>query len=88
MEIQSNEHYDKLFQKLLSKFETKNTDLKDVEFSLMDATFKACFEMILRENITPFDAMIIMTKQNIELMNQNIKLINMMPVSYTHTKSH
>lgn len=86
MGIQSNEHYDELFQKLLSKFETKNTDLKDVKFSLMDATFKACFEMILREQITPFDAMIIMTKQNIELMEQNIKLINMMPVSYTHTK--
>jgi len=43
----------------------------------MDATFKACYEMLLRENITPYDAMIIMTKQNIEMQKRLTEMIIM-----------
>lgn len=70
MEITSNEHYQCLFNSLFAEFLSINTKIEDVEFSLMDATFKTCYEMLIRKAITPYDAMIIMTKQNIEIQKK------------------
>jgi hypothetical protein len=79
MEIKNQDHYRELFERQFGKFLSETTKTEDVEFSLMDATFKACYEMLLRENITPYDAMVIMTKQNIEMQKKLTELIMMMP---------
>jgi NaMN:DMB phosphoribosyltransferase len=79
MEIRDQDHYRELFDKLFGKFLTDKTSIEDVKFSLMDGTFKACYEMLIREAITPYDAMVIMTKQNIEMQKKLTELIMMSP---------
>lgn len=79
MEIRDQDHYRELFDKLLGKFLTDKTSIEDVKFSLMDGTFKSCYEMLIREAITPYDAMVIMTKQNIEIQKKLTELIMMSP---------
>jgi hypothetical protein len=79
MKIEDQDHYRELFDKLFGKFLTDKTSIEDVKFSLMDATFKACYEMLIREAITPYDAMVIMTKQNIEMQKRLTELIMMHP---------
>lgn len=79
IEIRNRDHYRELFERQFGKFLSATTKTEDVEFSLMDATFKACYEMLLRGNITPYDAMVIMTKQNIEMQKILIDLINRSP---------
>ena len=79
MKIKDQDHYRELFDKLFGKFLTDKTSIEDVKFSLMDATFKACYEMLIREAITPYDAMVIMTKQNIEMQKRLTELIMLSP---------
>lgn len=83
MEIENQDHYRELFDKLFSKFLTDKTSVDDVKFLLMDGTFKACYEMLIRGSITPYDAMVIMTKQNIVLNKRLIELINKYPSPIT-----
>jgi hypothetical protein len=77
MKIEDQDHYRELFDRLFGKFLTDKTSIEDVKFSLMDATFKACYEMLIRESITPYDAMVIMTKQNIEMQKKFTEMIMM-----------
>lgn len=79
MKIEDQDHHRELFDKLFGKFLTDKTSIEDVKFSLMDATFKACYEMLIREAITPYDAMVIMTKQNIEMQKRLTELIMLSP---------
>lgn len=80
MEIKDQDHYRELFDKLFSEFLTDKTSIEDVKFSLMDGTFKACYEMLIRKAITPYDAMVIMTKHNIEINKRLTELIMLSPV--------
>ena len=75
MEIKDQDHYNKLFERQFGKFLSEGTKIEDVQFSLMDATFKACYEMLIREAITPYDAMVIMTRQNIEMQKKITELV-------------
>lgn len=79
MKIEDQDYYRELFDKLFGKFLTDKTSIEDVKFSLMDTTFKACYEMLIREAITPYDAMVIMTKQNIEMQKRLTELIMLSP---------
>jgi len=78
--FENQDHYRELFDKLFGKFLTDKTSAEDVKFSLMDGTFKACYEMLIREQITPYDAMVIMTKHNIEINKRLTELIMLSPV--------
>ena len=85
MEIKNQDHYRELFNHLFGEFLSEQSKTEDVNFCLMDATFKACYEMLIRKAITPYDAMVIMTKHNIEMNKKLIELIELMPTPIKHS---
>ena len=73
--------------RLFDKYVSDQTPQKDVELCLLyDAEFKACFEMILRDHLTPYDAMVILCKSKMAIAKQAMELLKLFPQPFNVKK--
>lgn len=79
---ENNEQYQD-YQKrddLFLRFTSKEFNQDNIRELLMTSgMFKAMFEMIYRDNITPYQALAFLAKENVEMNKKIIAFIELMP---------